>query len=508
MFRASLILAFVLTATKVYAEDIFEPDDTAEQARVFTGSTLAMEHTLHDLNDIDWFKFTIPDDRVMRIIARTGVDRMRVKVFDASQELIVSGTAIIRDITAGTYFFSVQHPGNSAKGFVSDYNLYLTLSTYGPDGSEPNDISDDAVPLTEGVFKQLQSIAPAFDEDWFSFVAGGTKQPIGFNYIVETQAPLRPMRVEVFDRFGLPAQLTSSQVEARRAQVLLGPGLHRVRVTSWIDGDITPIYGIVARRTDRPDPYEVDDTPEDATLFMIDGPRQTHNFTNNTDEDWYLLFANVNESMLVDASSHVDLTLFAADAETILSGPSQGQISYNLPVGGGIFYVRATSRLASTTPENSVYSISAFLNNAGLNVVGTLTGVVTAGTKGAAINGVEVALTGQLQARTFTDSDGIFVFPMLTQGPYVVDASAVGYVGDERTIQVGGGVNTSNFTLSPIFVPDPEDIDGDGSINSIDIQFVINLVLGLTNLYDGDVNNDGSVNASDIQTVINRVLGL
>ncbi len=55
----------------------------------------------------------------------------------------------------------------------------------------------------------------------------------------------------------------------------------------------------------------------------------------------------------------------------------------------------------------------------------------------------------------------------------------------------------------------PTDIDGNGSVNSVDIQLVINAVLGSpAQGINPDVNNDGQINSVDIQLVILAVLGL
>ena len=54
------------------------------------------------------------------------------------------------------------------------------------------------------------------------------------------------------------------------------------------------------------------------------------------------------------------------------------------------------------------------------------------------------------------------------------------------------------------------DVNGDGVVNALDIQLVINRVLGvpINPAYNPDVNHDGDVNALDIQLVINIVLGI
>jgi len=53
------------------------------------------------------------------------------------------------------------------------------------------------------------------------------------------------------------------------------------------------------------------------------------------------------------------------------------------------------------------------------------------------------------------------------------------------------------------------DIDGDGLVNSVDVQLAINGALGLdTGTNNPDVNGDNTVNAVDVQSVINAALGL
>ena len=53
------------------------------------------------------------------------------------------------------------------------------------------------------------------------------------------------------------------------------------------------------------------------------------------------------------------------------------------------------------------------------------------------------------------------------------------------------------------------DINGDGAIDALDVQLVINAALGLDiGGFDADVNGDGVVNAVDVQIVINTALGI
>ncbi len=64
---------------------------------------------------------------------------------------------------------------------------------------------------------------------------------------------------------------------------------------------------------------------------------------------------------------------------------------------------------------------------------------------------------------------------------------------------------TATFTAAGVL---PGDVNGDGSVNALDVVAVINTVLGIQTLATADVNNDGVVNALDVVFVINKVLGI
>lgn len=52
------------------------------------------------------------------------------------------------------------------------------------------------------------------------------------------------------------------------------------------------------------------------------------------------------------------------------------------------------------------------------------------------------------------------------------------------------------------------DVDGDNIVNAVDIQLVINAVLGISADPAADLNGDNVINSVDIQLIINRVLGI
>jgi hypothetical protein len=52
------------------------------------------------------------------------------------------------------------------------------------------------------------------------------------------------------------------------------------------------------------------------------------------------------------------------------------------------------------------------------------------------------------------------------------------------------------------------DANGDGSVNVVDLQVVVNAVLAGTQPASSDINKDGSVNALDVQVLANVILGV
>ena len=54
----------------------------------------------------------------------------------------------------------------------------------------------------------------------------------------------------------------------------------------------------------------------------------------------------------------------------------------------------------------------------------------------------------------------------------------------------------------------PSDVNSDNIVDAVDVQLVINAVLGHDTAYDCDVNGDNAVDAVDVQIVINAVLGV
>ncbi len=79
-------------------------------------------------------------------------------------------------------------------------------------------------------------------------------------------------------------------------------------------------------------------------------------------------------------------------------------------------------------------------------------------------------------------------------------------------VQASDGFNYSEVEVVGLPLQPTEtsytDIDGDGSVNAVDVQLVINEALGVDTGEEADINGDGSIDAVDVQLVINAALGI
>lgn len=128
------------------------------------------------------------------------------------------------------------------------------------------------------------------------------------------------------------------------------------------------------------------------------------------------------------------------------------------------------------------------------------------------LDDARITLRGPINVSTESDVDGSYLLDNLLAGSYSVTASAPGYQGQSVQRILEGGLTTADFLLLPLEGDAGVfgDINGDGWVNAVDVQLVINAALGLAlpQGFDADVNGDGVVNAIDVQLVINAALGI
>ena len=142
---------------------------------------------------------------------------------------------------------------------------------------------------------------------------------------------------------------------------------------------------------------------------------------------------------------------------------------------------------------------------------GSLAGVVEGDAK-AILPNARVTITGLVFLSEFTDVQGVYNFDALPEGNYGVEISAEGFETHFGAIDVVALTPTEfSIALAPsgaVVDPSIDDVDGNGALNAVDVQLVINGALGLLGGVQFDVDRDGSINAVDVQRVINAALGL
>jgi hypothetical protein len=144
------------------------------------------------------------------------------------------------------------------------------------------------------------------------------------------------------------------------------------------------------------------------------------------------------------------------------------------------------------------------------NVAGlaSLAGTVFGSSDNQPIADARVTLTGRGNVSTTTDDVGAFAFPSLPEGHYFLTASALGFQLKQVPRAIGANdLSLIEIQLDPGSALHPADVNADGVLNAVDVQFVILVLLGTVD-GDADVNGDNEEDATDLQRVINGVLGL
>ncbi len=121
------------------------------------------------------------------------------------------------------------------------------------------------------------------------------------------------------------------------------------------------------------------------------------------------------------------------------------------------------------------------------------------------------SVTGEMRDGSAADLNDADVTWSLISGVGSIDADTGEYVSyeigpAEITVQVDLDGEQVSATISFEVACRPGDVNCSSRVDAIDIQTVINTVLGIPTEFDCDIDNSGTVNAIDIQLVINAAL--
>ncbi len=194
----------------------------------------------------------------------------------------------------------------------------------------------------------------------------------------------------------------------------------------------------------------------------------------------------------------------------------EGSFFFN-PNGANSGFVTDTPA-AETVPDDLIEPVAEYDHDDGAAVVG---GYVYRGTALPELSGVYVFGEYLLSdsGRLFY-LDGAEILEMQigeddrTLGIFVKgfgqDPNGEIYVcGSESVTPFGDTGKVFKLVAVEVTLDDPRDLNGDNSLDAVDVQLVINAALGVDiGEANADVDQDGAVNAVDVQLVINGVLGL
>lgn len=162
----------------MYGEDPNEPDNVMEDANRLEIDGEPFPAMIMPAGDVDWYAIDVPSmegDIALLVIETTGDQDTWIEFFDASGEYLAedddgSGTGNARlqyTLTEpGRYYAMVRHYDEFGTG---PYDVFARLERVTPDEYEPDDVMEEATPLTLGGMSQVHTFTTGSDSDWFTF---------------------------------------------------------------------------------------------------------------------------------------------------------------------------------------------------------------------------------------------------------------------------------------------------------------------------------------------------
>ena len=206
-----------------------------------------------------------------------------------------------------------------------------------------------------------------------------------------------------------------------------------------------------------PDPYEVDDTAEQAGTFGVFG-EQTHGFHSETDEDWVVFFAStsyvyqidtVHSNRNIDTALELEYQLPDGTFSNLVAyrdfnGTNEGERITFQPEQNGFYYVRVYSGNPALFGAHSDYTLRILIPAAGNNLL-----IVSAIDRFRADHvlddrGAQCLLNGQ-PVLSFNGNVNVD-FPSLEPGIYTVEVPAPpGYLPCEDPAMAGQVGNPDSY---------------------------------------------------------------
>lgn len=328
--------AYTLRLTTEPSGDTYEPDDTADRAKVIAPNS-SQQRSLDVAADVDWVRFTLLRQSTVTVATSGAAGDTELALYGpgSSSALIAQddngGTGGFSRLQApllpgGVYYLRVRaHPGTSA---LPAYTLSVQAEAVG-DLFEPDNSAEQGTLLEAGT-SQARSLDPVGDVDWVRFTL--TRE----SYVtLETSTPVGATELALF-REGSTSPLVVEGSVVGTARVVvpqLPAGSYQVRVRN--PQDVLVSGYLLALQVS--DAFEPDDTPEAARPLALEEP-QEHNLHRPGDVDWVrftLPAASALGLQITAATGPLELALFAEGqlAVPIAAQSTGGEAGFRLPIG-------------------------------------------------------------------------------------------------------------------------------------------------------------------------------
>ena len=356
--------------------DVYEPDDTPEQAHPLLPTTIPQPRNFHDATDVDWVYIDLDAGERVNIYTTGSCDTF-ITLFapDARTPLAQDddsggdGNASLRFAAPidATYFVLVRQFGRP-QGGCGPYQLAAAfLPPPLPDALEPDNTPAQANPLPTDGSQQPHSIHVAGDQDWVSLaVQANTAFRIATLGDCDT----------VLTLFGPDGrtQLAEDDDSGPNGNSIvtytfMQAGTYFARVRAFDEQvDVCDAYTISATSVPPsfPDAFEPDDTPEQARPLPLDGTPQQRSFHSGNDLDWVSVFLSTGDRILIWTTGPCDtyLLMVAPDGRTLVaedddSGEDQNAALFFAAKQGGQYYavVRPFGGSSPTCPSYTLQGL-------------------------------------------------------------------------------------------------------------------------------------------------------
>lgn len=280
------------------------------------------------------------------------------------------------------------------------------------------------------------------------------------------------------------------------------------------DGTVTLLKETSVRQVLGVDAHEADDTPQAASIFVLNDGPQHHTFHQAGDRDWtrfYGLASQTYDIRVSRAGNAADLvlTIYSSDGQTVLAGPVDDNgpganelITAWTPPQDGLYLVELHHHDANAAGAGTEYDLEIATPTA--PNVGIIEGIVLSSRDMSRLAGA-IVLAGNASA--ITQSDGAFRL-VTAAGSFTIQTTAANALPQSQPVTVtAGAVTQTSLALSALLTKG--DVNQDGRLDFKDAILALRLAVNLPPLAtvasSADSNGDGRVGMADLLYILQQL---